>query len=64
MNTPRCDSAHSGNHTLHRTAGGWWQCAGCGRFYGVAPVAPIIDPGRWMREVEARIARIAGKHAK
>lgn len=33
-----CNKNHSGNKSLHQTAGGWLQCAGCGAFYGTAPM--------------------------
>ena len=44
MNTRRkCSIDHSGNRTLHETAGGWLECAGCGKFYGQAPVGKTTE---------------------
>ena len=34
---------HSGNRTLHETVGGWLECAGCGKFYGQAPVGKTTE---------------------
>lgn len=40
-----CTANHSGNKTLHQTAGGWLECAGCGQLYrnDAMPDKPVVD---------------------
>ena len=43
--TARCGMNHGGNHTLHPTAKGAWECAGCGKAYTAEEVAkPTLGP--------------------
>lgn len=54
----RCGLNHSGNHLLAGPTNGYWQCSGCGEFFGADAIsATQKESGSGWRDWPRRINR-------